>query len=240
MNAPLAGIGHNGGPTTFEAFAAAVDDLISEASAVLTGVEVETEEQAEAVTALLTQCKRVAADIEAARKAEVAPYDDAKAAIQARYNTLIGDTKSARGKLVLLRKSIDDVLTGFRTRQAEAKRKAAEAARIEAEAKELAAREAMQASRGDLEARMEAEALVEQAKAAAKVAARADKAATTGNGLRTSYEAQVLDYLEFGRWAWKHHPDDYHEFLNTLANRLVRNGARDLPGVEAVPVRRAI
>ena len=94
-------------PTPFELSAKEAEDLLSEACNWVDGMTVESQEQADALDGLLAQIKAAAKLAEERRKAEVKPFDDAKAEVQSRYNTLIGDTKATgKGKLLIIPRAI--------------------------------------------------------------------------------------------------------------------------------------
>ena len=90
----------------------------------------------------------------------------------------------------------------------------------------------------DKRLREAAEALVRDAKkreAAANVAERQTAKAGGMFGrsasLRTIYIAAINDPLVFGGHVWTNHRVEYETFLQDLADRLVHNGARTIPGV---------
>ena len=80
--------------------------------------------------------------------------------MQDRYIALIGNNKSVKGKVPLGKEALASLLTPWLARIAAEKEAAARAAREEADRIARAAAEAMQASRGNLEERERAEALV--------------------------------------------------------------------------------
>lgn len=239
----IATIGHNNPPepTPFELSKAEIDDLFLEASNFVDGEPILTKEIADAVETLMDGIQAAIKTAEARRKAEVKPFDDAKAEIQDRYNTLIGDNKSVTGRAILAKQACVKALTPYREKVEAEKKAAAEAARKEAEAKQQAAIEAMRkAQADDLAAKAAAQALAEDAAKAAKAATKTEKAAATGNGLRTTYHAKVTDYREFARWVWTNKQADMEPFLDELAERLVRNNQRGMPGVEVIQEKKAV
>src|SRR5690606_2127176 len=127
------------------------------------------------------------------RKAEVKPFDDGKAEVQARFHPLIGDTRAGKGKVPLARAALAPIRTRYKAKKQAEAAAIAEAARQAAEAERAAAQEAMRASSGNLEAREQAEQRVAAAEAAERIAKKATKAATSGTGLRTRWVAVMVD-----------------------------------------------
>ena len=231
MTAEVATIGHNHPPVTpFDECQSRIGDLYMEAKNWLDGDEVQTQEQADALSKLLEAIRKAGKEADEHRKVEKKPHDDAAKEVQAKWKPLLDDCERATT-------AAKRALTPFLQKQEAEKRAAAEAARREAEEKERAAREAMQASRGDLEAREAAEKQLADAKAADAAARKAEKDRGTAKGgaravsLRTTYRAEVSDYREFAKWVWTHDPAALNAWLDEHAARLVRAGRRDVPGV---------
>ena len=87
-------IGHNGGPVDpLDAHDAAIRDLAELVSGLTT---IETQEQADAVDALLFQAKAAIKGANEARVAEKKPHDDAAAAVQARWTPVIAIAEAAK------------------------------------------------------------------------------------------------------------------------------------------------
>lgn len=243
MNA-VAQIGHN--RTPFELISERVNDLYAEAKSWCDGEPVDSQEHADYIQKLMRMIQAAEKDADEARKAEAKPHDDAKAAIQERYNVLIGKTKSVTGLTVLAIDACKQALAPYLRKVEEENRRKAEDARLEAEAKAAAAREAMQ-KRQTLEDRERAEALVREAREAEADARRAAnaKAGAKGEGravtLRDKYTPEITDYTAFARHVWLTHRSDMETFLNLQAAKLVASGVRsNVPGVtihhERVPV----
>lgn len=89
---------------------------------------------------------------------------------------------------------------------------------------------AIRASSGNLAAREEAEELLAHAKSVERDAKRADKAATTGTGLRTVWVATLTDAEAALDWAYARAPARFTELVQDMANEAVRFGARSVPG----------
>lgn len=236
MSDATATIGHNRSP--FDLRQEEILDLYDEAKNWLDGGEVETQEDADGVSKLLDMLRKAVKKADDARKEEVKPFDDGKAAVQERYAPLIADTKSKKGKAIIAIDACKKALAPFLAKQEAEKRAAAEAARRDAEAAEIAAQDAFtKAASNDLEAREEAERLAEAAKKATALASRAEKDRAGARGgaravtLRTYYRAEVTDANEFARYLWLNHRSEMDEFMSGIARRLVNAKQRDIPGV---------
>ena len=228
--------------TPFELSAKEAEDLLSEACNWVDGMTVESQEQADALDGLLAQIKAAAKLAEERRKAEVKPFDDAKAEVQSRYNTLIGDTKATgKGKLLIAQEAVLKLLTPWRQKIDEEKRAAAEALRKAEEEKRQAAMAAFAKAReaNDLAAKLEAERLAAEAAAAEKAAKKADKAAGQKTGLRVVVTAEITDMSAFAKWAWVHDKAALEEHFAVRANDLAKAGRRDMAGVNVTEQKEA-
>lgn len=228
----------------FDEIAQEIADLYDEAKNFCDGEPISSQEMADAISELsdrLHACEKKADKLRTKLKK---PLDDAVKALQARFHPLIGDTKAGKGKAVLGKEACLSLLTPWRAKVAA--EKAAEAARVaaEAEAAKLVAQEAIRASAGNLADREVAEELLREAKALEKTAKRADKAATTGTGLRSVWCAEIADEEAALNWAYELAPGEFMALALSLANEQVRLGKRELPGFvvreeRAAAVRRA-
>lgn len=238
---PIAPIGHNNPPADpFDGFAVHIQDLFDEAKNFLDGKAIESQGQADAVSALLDQFRKVAKDADAARAAEKKPHDDAGKAVQAKW-------KPQLDKCELGAKTCKDALAPWLMKLEAEKRAAAEAARLEAEARAKAAAEAMRAAQADdLAAREEAEALVAAADEAMTAASRAekDKAHAKGGeratGLRSYFRPELTDPKAALIHYVGQQPDAVKGFLTTLAEADVRAGKRQIPGFNIIEERRVV
>lgn len=204
-----------------------IADLYDEAKNWADGEPITSQEMADAITALREQIHEAGKKADAERTEEKRPLDEAVKAIQDRYNPFIQPKK---GKVDLAKAALDQLLTPWRVaKQREAE---AEARRIaeEAEAARLAAQEAIRASSGNLAAREEAEAVLAEAKKLEKTARRADKAANTGTGLRTTWVVEMVDEEAALDWAYNRAPGDFIIVAQSLAEAVVRQGVRQVPG----------
>lgn len=240
MNAH-AQIGHNNppDPTPFDLSKEEIDGLYMEAKNWCDGSEITSQEQADQVAKLQASIRTAIKTADARRVEENKPFDDGKAAVQAKYAPLISDTKAVKGKAVLALEACKAALEPFLIAQEKAKREAAEKLRAEAEAKRLEAEAAFRASQAtDLAAREAAEALLKDANRASAVAtkAEADKAGAKvagfrGAALHTYYEAEITDLRAFARYCWQEHLPELEPAFQKIADRLVFGGVRSLPGV---------
>lgn len=226
---PLAVAGHNAPPEVV--IFQEIDDLFMEAKNWADGEPITSQEMADAITTLREGIHEAGKKADALRVEEKKPHDDAAKAVQDKYNPYVQPKK---GRVDMAKSALDALLTPWRTRVAA--EKAAEAARIAAaaEAARRTAQEAMQASAGNLAEREAAEELLADAKALEKTARRSEKAATTGLGLRTVWEA-VLENEEVAMdWCWGRARAEVLAVAQRNADELVRSGVRQVPGFRVV------
>lgn len=223
-------IGHNT-PEPFVLFSESIEDLLLEAENFLDGKPIETEEQEKAVSSILTRLRREANAADDARKAEKKPHDEAAKAVQAKWNPLLE-------KADLAVNTAKSAITKYLLKKQEEQRAVAAAKRKEAEdAAAAAARFSQQADPDNLAARRTAVAAQEVAASLTKDADKADKQRAQARGgeravgLRTIYRTELTDPLAFGRWAWANRNDEYLTFLEGLAEREGRHGAKGIPGI---------
>ena len=121
--------GHNNPPTSaYETIKQEIEDLFDEAKNFADGEAIENQALADAVTELHDKLHDAGKRADDVRKDEAKPHDDAKAEIQARYNKLIGNTKtSGKGKVVLGKEVLQGLLTPWRIKVAAEKEAAAKA-----------------------------------------------------------------------------------------------------------------
>lgn len=243
-------IGHNNPPPTpFEEVEKRINDLYDEAVQWLDGEKVTTQEMADGINHLISEISKAAKDAETLRKEEVKPFDDGKAEVQARYNPLIGSTKTVKGKAILATETAKEALTPWLVFLDAEKRAEEQRKREEADRAREAAEAAFKASPADdLAARAEAERLAADFKKAEAIANRAAKDTATSKGgtgratgLRTTYRAEITNHTEFARYLWTHRRAEMDEFLAGEAKRLVdQNHDREIPGVIIHTERKAV
>lgn len=223
---------HNQDP--FDTLKQELDDLFDEAKNFCDGEPIGSEEMAAAITELHDRIHDCGSRAEKLRVAEKKPLDDQIAAIQAKYHPLIGNTKAGKGKVVLGKDACQSLLTPWRKKVADDKAAEAAAKAAEAAAATKAAEEAIRSSSGNLGAREYAEELLADAKKLERGAKRADKAATTGTGLRTVYKVDFADQEKALDWAFGYAPGEFIAMALSLAEEQVRRGVRQLPGFSIV------
>jgi hypothetical protein len=239
----VAEIGHNRPPepTPFEAVKVHIEDLWTEACNWADGAKIENQQQADAVAKLIEDFRQAHAAADEARKAENKPFDDGKAAVQAKFAPLIADTKGQQGLTVKAMAALKATLTPWLLKIEQQKRAAEQAAREEAERKAREAAEAMRsADAANLAERDAAEQKVIEANiadAAAKFAAN-DKAHAKGDGraigLRRSYRPILTDRKAALMHYAASRPDELVSFLCQLAETDVREGKRQIPGFDVI------
>lgn len=237
----------NGAPDPFGAITAHIEDTLTEARNFADGTAIENQAQADAVSRLIDDLRKADKVADEARVKEAAPFNEEVAAIQARYNVYIAPLKNRTpGKIPLAIEALKKTLAPWLAAiEAENARKAAEARR-EAEAKAQAAADAVRAAQAasDLVARENAEALVQEARAAETQANRAEatKAHATGGeravGLRDNWIPKLTDGQAALRHYWTTNRPALEAFALDLAKTDVRAGKRQIPGFEVVNERR--
>ena len=235
-----ANIGHNKPPVTpFDESREEITGLYEEAKLWLDGEPVETQEMADKIGLLLDKIRKASKVADDRRKEEVKPFDAGKKEVQARYNELIGDTKTVTGIAVKATKACKEALAPYLAEQDRKQREAEEAARKEAEAKRKEAEEAIRASSvANLQEREEAEAKLKEAEKAEKVLSVASKqkaqAKVAGGraiSLRTIYRPEIIDLREVARYYWQEKPEEMQRIFTQMVEVDVRSGARNIPGV---------
>lgn len=228
-------------PTPFELSECEIGDLFTEAANWLDGVQIENEDQAEAVGNILRDMRAARTRADERRAADKAPWDAGAQAVQDAYAPLIADTKKIKGKATRAIEGCKALLDKWLAKVEAEKRAKADAARREAEERERIAFEAMQASSVDnLAERERAEVLVDQAKAATKEADRADKdrAVVRGGGRAISsrlyHDAVLVDPVAALRHAREVWPDDLKAWLAQRAQQDMNRGVLTIPGFDAV------
>lgn len=237
--AAIATIGHNRSP--FEICRENIQDLYAEAKLWLDGEPVTTQEQADALNTLKDKIKKAAKAADEARKVEVKPLQDEVAAIQARYNELIGENKTVTGIAVKAEQAVNAALRPYLLELDRIQQEASRLAREEAARKQQEAMEAMrQRDAANLAQTEEAERLVNEAKAAEEAARKAQnaKAHAKGDGratgLRTVYRASMVDQREAAAWVWKERNPELMAWVQEQADKAVRAGARKIQGFEVI------
>lgn len=246
---PEAVTGHNKAPepTPFDRSREEISDLFDEAKNWLDGEGVQSQADADGVSLLLDKIRKAAKLADDRRKDENKPFDDGKAAVQAKYAPLIADTKGERGKTVLASEACKKALAPYLARlEAEKARVAAEARRKADEEREAAERAVREARASDLAAQEAAEAQLRQAKASETAAKRAenDKAHAKGGAravtLRSTWSAELTDMRQAAQHYWKARPEEFAGFLKGLAKQDIGFGKREIPGFSVIETKVAV
>ncbi len=212
-------IGGNNPPAD-AAFGLHVDSLFTLLSDSLAGGEVSTDEQEAAIDAILDDFRKASKDADKARVVENKPFDDGKKAVQAKWKPII--EKADRGAT-----ACKEALTPYRTIKQNAKDAAAKKAREEAEAIAKAAQEALREA-DDLEAKYAAETQLEHAQ---KLAATANKIDRSATGLRTYYEAEIVDRKAALLHYLARSPERFEALIQQLADEDARGARAPVPGI---------
>jgi hypothetical protein len=224
-------------PTPFDLSRDEIEGLFDEAKHWLDGEGVQTQADADGVGQLLDAIRQASKKADDRRKEENRPFDEGKAAVQAKYAPLIADTKSERGKAVLAAEACKKALSPFLERQEAEKRRIAEEARRKADEERAAAEAAVRAARvSDLDAQEAAERKLREAQASEAAAKRAenDRASAKGGAravsLRSTWNVELADLREAAAHYWKIRPDEFRAFLVGIARQDVAAGKRSIPG----------
>ncbi|TZG25622.1 hypothetical protein [Sphingomonas montanisoli] len=183
-------------PTAFDEIRQEIEDLYENAKQYLDGEGIQTEEQAADVGKLRDMIRDAAKRADGHRKDEAAPFDAGKAEVQARYNPLI---QKDRGKTDLAIAACNDALKPYLHRVEREQQAAAAKARAEADALAREARQhaAIAADSGDLSKREAADAVLGEAKNAAKHANRMEQAKPQAAGLKKAIGMKSVYRPEF-------------------------------------------
>jgi hypothetical protein len=234
-------IGHNrppvDEPTPFEMSEVESGDLYAEAKNWLDGEPVSTQAQADGISKLIDDLRRAVKLANERRVFEKQPFDDGAAEVQARYNPLVEDGKTRKGKAILAIEIAKKALAPWLQRLEDEKLAAAAAARKIADEKLRAAQEALRASQADdLAKREAAEVLIRDAEKAEAVATRAEndkahaKGGTRAMGLRSVWRAEMTDGRAAAGHYWTTRRAEVDAFFQGLADADVRAGKREIPG----------
>lgn len=241
MNAP-AKIGHNLPPDPFEAMSIHVDALFETAQGFLDGEPIANQQTADTVSLLIDEARKARKDAEEMRKTEAKPFDDGKAAVQAKW-TPITDEKKGRCALIIdtAKRALVPWLEKLDAEKREAERIAREAsAKLAQEAQD-----ALKAASTDLAAREVAESAIEAAQRAERDANRAskDKAHAVGGSRAIGLRSFWFPVLNDPAAALKHYrvaqPAALKAWLIEQAEKDVRTGSRAIPGFSIEEERRA-
>lgn len=219
-------------PTPFELITERIADLYQTALDFCDGEPIADQQMADTIGKLMADIGAAEKEAETLRVEEKEPHLKAGRDVDAKFKPWSTKTKAGKDACASL-------LTPWRV---EVQRQKAEAAALVAAAAEAARQEAeaaMRASRGDLAARVDAEELLEHSRTVEKQAKRADKAATSGTGLRVSFVANLVSLDEALEHYYSTKNESFEELVRGLAAADVRMGKRTIPGFEVVEEARA-
>lgn len=247
----LAPPGHNNPPVdAYDAHAAHIDDLYTEAANWADGEGITNQDQADEVDRLIADFKAAIEAAEASRDDEKKPYTEKVKEIQERYYPLIGETKAVTGKAIRAKKALLAVKTKWANKLAAEQAARANALRLEAMEQAKQAAEAAREAVGNLEASESAEDLIRAAQQTLKAAEKAEK--PTIRGMRDNWVIKGLAPVEnddgttttganaLVRYYIRTRPDDVVAACMELARQDVRDGKRSIPGVVIENERRAV
>ncbi len=208
-----------------------IDDLYEEAKNWADGEAISSQEMHDQIEKLYDGLHEAGKRADALRVEEKKPLDEKVKEIQDRYNRYIQPKK---GRVDLAKSTLGSLLAPWRKKvadekAAEAEKKAAEAAVALAEAQA-----AIRSSSGNLGAREYAEELLADAKKLERGARRADRAATTGTGLRTVWNVNIADEDKALEWAYTLAPGEFMALALSMAEEQVRGGVRSIEGFSIV------
>lgn len=235
--------GNNPPPSPFEIAEKSVNDVYDEAKLWLDGGKVDSQQLADGIANLLAELRKAGKVAEDNRKADKKPHDDAGKAVQEQYKPLLEKVEQATNAC---KKALQPWLNKIEDEKREAARKAQE----EADKKRREAEDAIRASDAtNLEERAAAEALLKDAKKAQTAANAASKQTATAGGsmgravgLRSVWRATMTDPVAAARHFWTQ-PDTKEEltaFVQGLADKAVRGGARSIPGFDIKETKEAV
>lgn len=223
----ISNAGHNNPPPE-AAFGLQIDDLFSLLSDTLAGGAVDTDEKEAAIDEIADDFHKALKEADKARAAEKKPFDDGAKAVQAKWKPVLD--KADAGKKACL-----EALTPYRMAKQRAKEEAARKAREEAAEREREAQEKLRQS-DDLEARFQAE---QELETAAKLKAAANKIDRSATGLRTHWEAQIVDRKAALLHYLAKFPERFEALIQQMANEDARGARGTVPGVIFHEIKRA-
>lgn len=231
-------------PASWDAIKTHMDDLLAEADNWARDDEpfvIENQGQADAIARLRQDLQDAIKAANDARQVEKKPLDERVAEIQNRYNAYIAPIKNrAPGTVSKAVAALGNMLTGWlnkldaekKARERESAEKAAaaaaEAIAARAEAKESTDLNAMDAAEDKLAA---AKNLIREAEGITKEKVHA-QGSRRAVGLRSVWVAELNDGegIKAVNHYLKTRPDDIRAFIQSLADKDVREGKRVIPG----------
>jgi hypothetical protein len=209
-----------------------LESIFEDAQQWLDGTAIADEAQAAGIEILLKLTREKEAEIEAARKAERQPYDEAVKEIQQRYKPLTDRTELVKKSCLLLLTAWRGVLA---KRQADA---AEEVRRAAAEASEKAQRAAAAAG-NNLAAQEIVKIAEDEARRLDKAAERTAKKVGVGLRTRTVHDIEITDIKAAIGAYYRAYPDEITNWIEDRLRSKVASGVREFPGVTITPRKEA-
>lgn len=235
MNNERAVIGGNNPPEELPDYDAQLEKLSAEldaqselGDAILIGDEIENQAQFNQAMQVSDAIKPILKSLEECRVSEKKPHDEAAKVVQAKWMP-----KIKQAKLVI--DTIKSFTGPYLIRQEEERQALVQKKLDEANALKQAAQEAFENSNPtNLEERMKAEELAEEAKISERTAKKVERSPT---GLRSKKVAHVYSHKELYLWICEHDRGWIIDQLEQYAQRNIHNGKMD--GVEIKTEKRA-
>lgn len=232
------GANHPPEPTPFEKIERRINDLYDEALQWLDGDPVTTQAVADDISNLANLLLEAHNEADRLRKEEAKPFDEGKAEVQARYNPLIEDNKTKKGKTVLAREACKKAIEPFLIAKKAAIDKAAAEARKVADEAAHAAREAVAvADRTNLAEKAKMEEVIQEAKIAERIAAKVENQTAVasggigrGIGLRTEYIATLSNFRDAAAHYYQTRKVEFEAWMQGMADADLKRGIREIPG----------
>ncbi len=215
--------GHNNPPDPIDECIAPYADVIAESESWADGEPVETEDQMNAVDALIKSLRGYRSDLAKAQKSATAPLHDAWKAEIARWKPTVDDAKR-------LQDALTAVVAPFKAKLAAEKEAAKRAAFEEAERKRKEAEAAAaKINAADIEAQREAGRLAQEAQDAKEAATKALK--DTVKGMRTFRRPEIKDMGKVVNWIARHDKTAMADFATEYVRKNFEAG---IDGVEII------
>lgn len=235
MNNERAVIGGNNPPEELPDYDAQLEKLSAELDAqaelgdgILIGDEIENQAQFDQAMQVSNAIKPILKSLEECRVSEKKPHDEAAKAVQAKWMP-----KIKQAKLVI--DTIKSFTEPYLIRQEEERQALIKKKLDEANALKQAAQEAFENSNPtNLEERMKAEELAEEAKISERTAKKVDRSPT---GLRSHKTAIINDDFAFCKWLRNNDEKAFNAMLQAEANKRKHIGKMD--GVEIITEKKA-
>jgi hypothetical protein len=200
----------------------AVNAIVDDAHAILTGVPVENEKQYIIVKDLQDSLKKIRLAAEKQRKIDKQPYLDGSSQIESNYKALNVKVTTAESAA---RECVQPYLQKLEEERIEAQKQAQE----EKEKAERELAEAHESKQGaDLEESERINELADELKEKEKQANKTKRPIATG--MKTVFTPTITDKVEVIKHYWT--DPSLVETLMKLINADIRSGKREIPGVE--------